>query len=127
MRKTKKEIIDETFAHYNEDPSRRGLLTGPHGARCAYIGTNGTRCAVGRCLGDIDPAKVRRFNSDAVCDLVGVFGDDIFKEEYRGHSDAFWYDLQYLHDSHSNWDSQGATPKGVAHAATLHDIWDHQN
>lgn len=113
MKRTRQEyhdLLDETIRHYGEDVSRRGLERNGFGNNgCTYLAQNGNMCAVGRCLrnpGDFD-------QSLCVQDLITDFGDNQFKEEYRGFRKDFWSKLQSLHDCNNNW-----CPEGLTHLGT---------
>ena len=105
MQKTIKEIVEETLAFYEGDPSRRA--TNFFG-ECKYETEDGRRCAVGRCLLPEVDAKdlsglvinlVSQKSKQQETDLVRFEDlDDLLKEEYRGHPKGFWKDLQDLHD-----------------------------
>lgn len=103
--KSKIEIIEETIAYYEEDPSRRAMI----GTSCAYKTDNGNMCAVGRCLTEQGLAFASEFANES--DVYGLYEtneglDDILKEEYRGHELSFWSDLQSLHDTSSYWKAE---------------------
>lgn len=116
--KTKLEIIEETVAYYSEDVFRRGLDT----RGCVYESVEGKHCAVGRCL--INPKKLQdavqddEYESGSICDIYrqydGYF-QELFKEEYRGHSFIFWKKLQQIHDDSwgEYWTEEGITEKGI--------------
>ena len=91
MQKTKIEIINETRAWYEGDPSRRSMS--PYGI-CQYLADDGRTCAVGRCL--IDP-NVPNGSVFDVWDDRSI--DEDMKPEYRGHSRSFWEELQNFHDT----------------------------
>ena len=117
----KTEIIEETVAYYSEDTSRRSIETG---GGCFY-NYNGKMCAVGRCL---IPEMNPEYNDNGGDCLVFSFDmlsrggglerelirdkDSLFKEEYRGHEEGFWMDLQELHDKPIYWDENGLTIQG---------------
>ena len=99
MQKTIKEIVEETLAFYEEDPSRRAVA---ESGMCVYEADNGNRCAVGRCLlPEVDAKDLEggvlhlHRNSDPIHPLAL---DPLLKEEYRGHPAEFWKELQTLHD-----------------------------
>lgn len=131
MRKTKKEIIDETVAFYEEDPTRRALDN--HGLKCQYITADGRNCAVGRCLTDEVLEEIE--NSCGNLNFMGVGplmkhndrGDSMFREEYRGHGVSFWVALQTFHDGVSYWNTvTTATSAGerARYVTKLHAEWD---
>ena len=62
-RKTKTQIIEETFNYYNEDPSRRAKSDG----KCQYLDVSGNMCAFGRC--EINP-PLSEGVSDGVIDRI---------------------------------------------------------
>lgn len=113
------EIIEETFKHYSEDTSRRGIGRGIERGHCAYFLDDKRKCAVGRCLTDEVLKKVERnFNLNNT-DLNGLLYstgkglDEILKEPYRGMTLKFWRDLQHFHDTYDNWTRDGVTEEGL--------------
>lgn len=120
-RKTKQQILKETFDYYNEDPTRRAKSDG----RCQYLDNQGRMCAFGRC--EIDPPLSDGI-SDSVIDRFDSNEDDMsdcLKEEYRGHSSNFWMDLQVFHDTDYNWDLKAgkASDGGVRTYKHLLQLW----
>ena len=100
--KTKLEIIDETVAFYETDPSRRA----EENNSCLYTDSRGNRCALGRYF---TPEML-----EATGDFKGSFktllakldrdpDDEVFLPEYRGHDLEFWEELQAFHDEYDLW------------------------
>lgn len=120
MSKTKREIIDETAAFYNTS-NRAVSDTG----LCRYNTDDGRQCAVGRCVKDAKKLdqQVAEFTDSSVT-YAWRFVD--FKDEYAGHCQDFWRDLQRLHDSDGNWDESGLTGVGQSQVSALHDRWDEE-
>jgi hypothetical protein len=136
MKKTYKDVIEETVQYYSEN--ERGIygLTYNKESTCVYKNADGAMCAVGRCLTDEYLEKGKNINGD-VFDLFEKSGlarysqehdfmvvdneKDIvlmMKEEYSELNDInFWLALQHFHDLHGNWISNGKgyslTEKGV--------------
>lgn len=106
-RLTKKEIIEETAEEYNSKNRATAYLMSAELAVCKYITENGKMCAVGRCMKN--PVD-RSAQIDVVYRRFG--GDDLFKDEYKGHSVQFWTDLQNFHDTKKNWNKNGLSKRG---------------
>lgn len=134
MRKTKKEIIDETYAFYTEDPSRRGW--DPQKEECVFVAAGGQRCAIGRCLtlqSARDAQDAGAYNLATIATMCATPAE--FQESYKGHEDAFWAVLQDFHDYGELW--AGAhdvcTPEAEERRkgrrerwlANAHVTWDH--
>ena len=119
MRKTKAEVINETASFYNL--GNRGIAEG--GDKCNYYVEecdNVKLCAVGRYLKDpwswgCEPS-VRAIEPSRL--------EDALKEEYRGHSNAFWNDIQIFHDNRDNWTDEGLSERGEKIRDQLLRIWD---
>lgn len=111
--KTKLEIIEETVKYYSEDTSRRAVTRG----KCKYF-ADGRMCAVGRCLVDAqefqNALKGVRIKKTGI-KVLGTsarFSENDLKEEYRGHEDDFWDELQRLHDNPGMWIINGLSQGG---------------
>jgi hypothetical protein len=104
--KTKIEIIDETVAFYEADPSRRAHSL-PGG--CTYRDfATGNKCAVGRCLTPegialIEDVGGNNMNMTELRDEFDINFEDHLEEEYQGHPITFWEDLQNFHDLQGYW------------------------
>lgn len=97
-RLTKIQIIDETVEYYSKNS--RAIVDGS----CQYLTDYGTMCAHSRCLTDEGRKKVlHRDNTGAAFETIEELGDDIHKEEYRGHDGGFWDEIQHIHDGQHNW------------------------
>ena len=108
MKKTKLEILKETYEYYS-DPNKRGY----NGERCCYLTSDGKMCAVGRCL--INPKKLQDLGGSTINSLVAENNINLnlrLKPEYRGHSLEFWGSLQIWHDNSSNFDTDNITENG---------------
>jgi hypothetical protein len=109
MRKTKLEILKETYEYYS-DPNKRGH----NGERCCYLTSDGKMCAVGRCL--INPKKLQDLSGNTIISLVHnnnkINLNLRLKPEYRGHSLEFWCSLQVWHDNSSNFDTDNINERG---------------
>lgn len=109
-RLTKVEIINETVHYYSEDVNRRGRN---NIGDCVYLSSDGSMCAVGRCLENPDEFLNASYGID---DLVNTTKeesiDELLKEEYKGHSELFWINLQELHDNNYFWNSDGLSKNG---------------
>jgi hypothetical protein len=58
---------------------------------------------------------------DVLEDLLTL--DIILKEEYKGHSQNFWADIQCLHDNPENWNNEGITEEGQDRVNYLLEKW----
>ena len=110
---TKVEIINMVASHYNE--ANRGISD--NGDTCEYLTIDGRMCAVGMCMTDEAMDTWKDFNSGvysltAKLEDEGEELDSIFKDEYKGHSESFWIELQNFHDESRNWDEFGLTVQG---------------
>jgi hypothetical protein len=134
MKKTYKDVIEETVQYYSENERGISGLGYNKESRCVYKNADGAMCAVGRCLTDAYLEKVKDINGD-VYDLFEVSGlaqysEDgqfvtneknivlMMKEEYSELTSLrFWKELQHLHDTDSYWISNSKgyslTEKGV--------------
>jgi hypothetical protein len=114
MKKTYKEVIEETVEYYSKNP--RGF----NGEGCDYRSANGAMCAVGRVLkpevldkvADYQGNSSELFNNweNAENDDYGIVTnfeniiEEMMQEEYSELTNvAFWDDLQYLHDNSNYW------------------------
>lgn len=111
------EIVDETVEYYKTHP--RAVRDD---GSCQYFepGT-GCMCAVGRCLEDPGLPMSVGTNAQAIelaWDLDAARLDDLLKPRYRGHPEAFWGELQVLHDLAQNWRRDETAPGGMILSAT---------
>lgn len=123
--KSEIDIIIETVKHYNSNNTARNVKTGS----CTYMNDDGAMCAVGRCLTNEGMQIFKAFEDNnldvntSAAYFINVYGMDEFydalKEEYRGHDVDFWKNLQYLHDSTSNWNEDGITQSGLERVDSL--------
>jgi len=107
-----KEILLETISFYNSKNRGYDDASG----NCVYEGTDGNRCAVGRCMTDEGIKFANTFPNDEGSD-VNVINekvniDSLLQEKYQGVSLSFWKNLQILHDSSNSWDESGITDFG---------------
>lgn len=118
---TKLEIIEETAKSYTT--ANRAMDS--NGA-CHYIQPeSNNKCAVGRCMNELGLEFWGKFNG-TVADLVDEMSsplDSYLKEEYRGHGEQFWRDVQKFHDNSDNWDSKGLSQDGEETKAVLIKRW----
>jgi len=113
---TKKEILNETVAHYSANPNK--LRSANENGSCVFNGKDGTHCAIGRCM----LPHLKELGSDLAGNLSNIDHlclynnaeklDDILEERYRGHDEKFWSALQALHDTPRFWDASGITFAG---------------
>lgn len=118
MSKSKLDIINETANFYT---SKNRAVDPPN---CLYVTDDGKRCAVGRCLKeDLD---VKDLDGD-VRDLIIEFNvpdiDDLLQEEYKGHSENFWLEIQGFHDLSRIWNEEGLTEYGYLQLEQLKEKW----
>ena len=123
-----KEMLLDMVEHYSTNA--RG--TDPENNGCVYVANQyeelalNNMCAMGRCF---TPEIQQTFldnpnlNEDtAITDLAQTLHvadfDDLFQDEYRGHSINEWRTLQGLHDEHRNWsetdEGNELTSRGIA-------------
>lgn len=98
------EILDETIEYYTHNP--RGITD--EGV-CLYLTEDGKKCAVGRCLVE---GRIPTTFEGGINSLVRKYGTFLLRPQYRGHTEAFWADLQGLHDRAENWCENGLTEMG---------------
>jgi hypothetical protein len=112
--KTKIEIIEETAAYYN-----LGNRSVTKSGRCYYNGPDGKQCAFARMC--IDPTQLKE--GLFAGNQLHVFGEEILKPEYRGHSLLFYDALQWLHDNQKNWTYDGLSEWGKHKVAEMKNRW----
>lgn len=110
---TKVEIIQMVASHYNE--TNRGFADNED--ICMYLTDDGRMCAVGMCMTDEALDTWKDFGKGvyylvATLEEIDEELDSIFKDEYKGHSESFWIELQNLHDDSYLWDESGLTLEG---------------
>lgn len=121
--KSKLEIILETEVAY---PNNRARATVGQG--CAYATIDGKNCAVGRCMEN--PDKVENISlhkvsiSKELYVTLGLFRkripfETLLKKEYQGHEFGFWTALQFFHDTHDHFQSNGLTERGKKYLENL--------
>lgn len=116
-RKTKGEIIKETFAYYDTNPKERRSV---EQSTCKYNSHDGRKCAFSRCcIEGVNLKEGKSVRHAGVSDL-----DTILKPEYRGHSKTFWTALQTMHDTPTNWSEDGSTLAGRSFRQALLHIFE---
>jgi hypothetical protein len=118
---TAHQIIDETVAFYSEDTSRRSYNSDIN--NCLYLGPNGTKCAYSRCWKEGVYSPDMEQKTPHELSIHGYEPDSIVQEQYKGHSDEFWFNLQQLHDDTNCWDEKGLTSKGTIFVEKLKSIF----
>lgn len=115
---TKSEIIQEAAHYYMDDVNRRAVSP----TACMYF-YQGKMCAVGRCLADPEDFqnKVGTCSVDNLYYDKDIVLDEHLKEEYKGHDNEFWKELQHFHDNTSNWLHDGLSVRGEV---TLNELLD---
>lgn len=132
MKKSKKEIIDETVEVYSKDPSQRGFVVNAMGLQvCKYLTDDGRMCAVGRCLipnqlmiAEDQSPQTYLNSSMSIGKVVNL--EEILKEEYRGHDIQFWKDLQQFHDCVDIWYSGGLNVAGELFLARIYNKYENE-
>lgn len=121
MQKTKSEIVDYIVYYFKTHTRATDAIFG-----CMYQNKEGNRCAHSICLSDEGLEKILKYghnDGSNAGDVIYRFTDNIHKEEFRGHSEAFWDAVQSLHDSDSNWvlieGGNELSAKGVKEAQEL--------
>ena len=110
MKKTKLQILKETYEYYS-DPSKRAIFA----SGCYYEAPDGKKCAVGRCL--INPKKLEYLGGGTINDVIrhnAIVLNLRLKPEYRGHEVQFWSSLQAWHDSDLNFAGDRISEEGEA-------------
>jgi hypothetical protein len=104
---TKIEIIEETVEFYRNNPRAYDPLVG-----CLYVTSSGLRCAHSRCLNEtlVDLKAIQTCQNAR--DVIRDHGDNVHKEQYRGHSIDFWMDIQQLHDTCEYWSGTELSEEG---------------
>lgn len=107
--KTKLQLIDDLLKPYIDNPKSRAVITISSGTSCSYLTKDGRKCLVGQCM---LPGPWQK----SVASASGLFSlfkeEDVFREEYRGHSVNFWSEMQYFHDHNGFWNYSGLTETG---------------
>lgn len=119
---TKLEILNETIAFYNADVTKRSKTKDDD---CSYNGVDGKHCAVGRCL----LPKYHKQGENLKGNRLGILTlyslnkkeklDEMLQEQYRGHENEFWVELQHLHDTDAFWDNAGLNALGEECASEI--------
>jgi len=123
MQKTKVEIIRETVDYYSQDTTRRSYDA--ERDLCCYLGEDGRKCSVGRCIiPEILAKRYHELNQRASVENIPDL-EEILQPEYRGHSLEFWKRLQVLHDDDKYWTPEGLSEKGEHKVAELITVYDH--
>ncbi len=105
------ETLNETAAAYTS--KTRGI---DQYSSCRYY-TNGTCCAVGRCLQD--PKRFAYVGGTVITFNRDHNLESSLKPEYRGYPMTFWRDLQWLHDNGDHWDENGLSEAGKKEVAKI--------
>lgn len=102
--KTQTEIVIETIQFYLADPAARRAKRAGYSCHYAMPLEPNRRCAVGRCMTE---EAIKKFGSyiGGVSQLNKDHGplDNLLREEYCGHSQELWSNLQTLHDVDCYW------------------------
>lgn len=108
---TKVEIINMVANHYND----KNRSISDDESTCMYLTNDGRMCAVGMCMTDKALDTWGDFKN-GVKSIVAILKDkeldSIFKDDYKGHDEDFWSELQFLHDEPYFWDECGLTLEG---------------
>jgi len=120
---TKEEIINDTIAYYNEDPSRRATLG--NSTNCVYRTKEGKNCAFGRYMKDkylqLPICNDILMIDELIQDIEEVENiNDLLVEKVHGHSNSkFWLSVQNLHDEPYHWNENGYTKELVSKVKAL--------
>lgn len=111
--KTQTDIVIETIQFYLADPAARiAKIMGGNSCHYAMPLEPSRRCAVGRCMTE---EAIKEFGSyiGGVDELIEAHGslEKMLREEYRGHSQEFWFSLQVLHDADCYWTADDAATR----------------
>lgn len=122
MKHTLATLLQETINHYN-----LGKRSTTASGMCSYLSSDGSMCAVGRCL---KPEHLETFHEieesvlangsfgTAICEifessrLEGLDISDVVKDEYSDITLKDWKKVQRLHDNPLNWDENGLSKRG---------------
>jgi len=107
------EIIEETIEFYSADITRRSIKDN----KCAYAGDRGTKCAYSRCWKE--GVWKEEYEGSNPFNNKMPRPDELVEERYKGHSAAFWFDLQRLHDDAMFWNQTGLTDAGKKYVEKL--------
>ena len=120
---TAQQIIDETVEYYKNNP--RSVKVREDGSRvCQYLNDEtSAMCAFGRCLTE-NSLKVAHEQYEGL-PAYSVLGDTEIKlkPQYEGQPNAFWQELQYLHDTPRFWDGNTLSDEGVRRVKELKKLF----
>jgi hypothetical protein len=125
MRKTKREIIQETAEFYN---AKNRAVRSHMGCDmvCVYFDPEtGNKCAVGRCLNlpNVSIVDLKGYVDIFTGSIGSRVLEDILMEEYKGHLPQFWDSLQSLHDREDYWNAEGMSEEGKLKYEKLLKEW----
>lgn len=98
--KTKKDIVKDVIELIKNQG--RAVNEGT----CVYLTEDDKRCGHSMAVQDDYLEKILELDpADAsATHVIGLFGDELHKEKYRGFSVDFWEGIQRLHDVPKFWD-----------------------
>jgi hypothetical protein len=116
--KTKTEIINETVEFYSKNS--RSVTVGECSVICLYIGNNGENCAFSRCCTEEGKQRLHKNYEGITLGQRSLSNYETFlKQEYCGHSQDFWVEIQKLHDVSSHWKDGKLSESGGRHVSYL--------
>ena len=99
-------FLNDMVKFYSEDISRRSKSE--DGDWCCYLAYNGNKCAIGRWIA----------SNKYICSIekngVHDFILNILPKEIANLDKCFLQDVQFLHDTNSNWTKFGLSVEGHA-------------
>ena len=130
MQKTKVEIIKQTAEFYNN--KNRSLNPSYDETKkydpyyqipaCLYNGPDGKHCAFAMCCDD--PSVLSKYEGIGVRNLSHNL---YLKNEYKGHDQDFWSDIQKLHDTDDYWTDDGISEIGKLRVEYLIEKYENEN
>ena len=120
--KTKLEIIDETIAIYADESMRSYAAVKIKGTlnnqlkTCAYAGQNGCVCAYARVV----KHEFRHLLVEGKS-ASQQHNDEWLFDEYKGHDEKFWREVQVIHDNYDDmYDSGTGIIRKIDHIRSMY-------
>lgn len=99
-------FLNDMIQYYSEDVSLRSKSE--DGDWCCYLAYNGNKCAIGRWI------PKEKYISSVERNGVNAFVLSILPKEIANLDKCFLQDVQFLHDTNSNWTKFGLSVEGHA-------------
>ena len=115
---TKIAILDETVEYYSKNPraTNKGY--------CVYVTVEGNLCGHSRCVKPELRAQIMELGDEVNSnDVFNRFGDEAHLEQYQGHDEGFWANIQQFHDEAAYWKEGGLSDTGIEHLRKLKDLY----